>query len=137
MTRSKIQGDWNNLILQCFTYIIPANLSPEKMNEQQNTVLATAVSSLILVIVFLCPWRIESSNELQWSPIYQSPLTHVRTYNAQHGSQGGSKITSEEAHIAYEILALEVLGVIITGGLLYVFFADRKFVEKATLSEQS
>lgn len=94
------------------------------MNEQQNTVVATAVSSLILVVVFLCPWRIESSNELRWSPIYQSPLTYVRTYDAQHGTQGGSKIESEQAHIAYEILVLEVLAVIVAGSVLYVFFAD-------------
>lgn len=91
------------------------------MNDQQNTVMATAVASLILVIVFLCPWRIESSNELRWSPIYQSPLTYVPTYDTQ---QGGSRIESEEAHIAYNILMLEVLAVIVAAGLLYVFFAD-------------
>lgn len=91
------------------------------MNEQQNIVVATSVASLILVLVFLCPWRIESSNELRWSPIYQSPMTYVQSYDARYGS---SKIKSEEAHIAVSILALEVLAVIIAGGVLYIFFED-------------
>lgn len=98
------------------------------MNEQQNTVVATAVASLILVFVFLCPWRIESSNELRWSPIYQSPLTYVPTYDTQ---QGGSRIESEEAHIAFGLLALEVLAVIVASGVLYVFFADSEDDQEA------
>lgn len=96
------------------------------MNEQQNTVVATTVSGLILIVVFLCPWRIESTNELRWSPIYQSPMTYVRTYDAQHGRQGGSRIQSEEAHIAVGILALEVLALTIAAGVLYLFFEDSK-----------
>jgi hypothetical protein len=98
------------------------------MNEQQNTVVATAVASLILVIVFLCPWHIESSDELRWSPIYQSPMTYVRTYEAQ---QGGSRIKSEEAHIAVGILALEVLAVIVASGMLYIFFEGSEDKEES------
>ncbi len=94
------------------------------MNEQQNIVVATAVSMLILVFVFLCPWRIESSNELRWSPIYQSPMTYVRSYDVDFEMEGGSKIISEEAHIAVGILALEVVAVIVAAGVLYLFFAD-------------
>ena len=93
------------------------------MNDQQNTVVATTAASLILVVVFLCPWRIESSNELRWSPLYQTPMTYVRTYETQ---QGGSRITSEEAHIAVEILVMELLAVIAAAGGLYIFFADSK-----------
>lgn len=91
------------------------------MNEQQNTVVATAVASLILVIVFLCPWRIESSNELRWSPIYQSPMTYVQSYDTRLSD---SRIKSEEAHIAIGLLALEVLAVVVAAGVLYVFFAN-------------
>jgi hypothetical protein len=98
------------------------------MNKQQNTVVATAVASLILVTVFLCPWRIESSDELRWSPIYQSPMTYVRTYEAQHG---GSRIKPEEAHIAVGILVLEVVAVIVTSGMLYIFFEDSEDKEEA------
>lgn len=98
------------------------------MNERQNTVVATAVSGLILVLVFLCPWRIESSNELRWSPIYQSPMTYVQTYDTQ---QSGSRIKSEEAHIAVGILAIEVLSVIVAADVLYVIFADSEDEEGA------
>ncbi len=103
------------------------------MNEQQNIIVATGVASLILVIVFLCPWRIESSNELRWSPIYQSPMTYVRTYDVQ---QGGSRIESEEAHIAIGILVLEVLAVIVAGAVLYVFFADSEDGQESLQKKQ-
>lgn len=86
-------------------------------------VVATAVVSLILVVVYLCPWRIESTDELQWSPIYQAPMTYVRSYDTGHGETGSSSIRAEEAHIAFGILALEVLAVVAAGGVLYVFFS--------------
>ena len=94
------------------------------MNERQNMVVATAVSGLILVVVFLCPWRIESSNELQWSPIYQPPMSYERIYNDEYGRMGGSQINSEEAEIAVDILVLEVLALLAASGLLYVFYSD-------------
>lgn len=90
------------------------------MNERQNMVVATAVSVLCLVVLFLCPWHVESSGELKWSPIYQPPMSYVRSYEVD---QGGSRIEEEEAHIAYGYLALEVLVVVVVGGVLYVFSA--------------
>jgi hypothetical protein len=87
-------------------------------------VVATAVTGLILVVVYLCPWRIESTQKLQWSPIYQAPMSYVRSYDADHGRQGSSRIESAEAEIAWGILAMEVLMVFIAGGVLYVFFAN-------------
>lgn len=94
------------------------------MNERQNMVVATVVGGLILVVVYLCPWRIESTNKLQWSPIYQAPMTYVRSYDNDLAKQGSSRIETKEAHIAVDILALEVLAVLIAGGVLYVFFSD-------------
>lgn len=94
------------------------------MNERQNMVVATVAASLILVVVYLCPWRIESTEELQWSPIYQAPMSYVRSYDDEHGTKGSSRIESEEAQIAVNILALEVLAVVIAGSVLYVFFSD-------------
>ncbi|GAA5521738.1 hypothetical protein LQ318_08280 [Aliifodinibius salicampi] len=95
----------------------------EYKNDWQNTVVATFVSGLLLVVIFLCPWRVESTGELRWSPIYQQPMSYVQSYDGQRGRQGGSQIVSEKAHIAYEILALEVLIFTITGGILYMFSA--------------
>lgn len=96
------------------------------MNERQNMVIATAVTSLMLVVVYLCPWRIESSQELKWSPIYQAPMSYVRSYDAEHGRQGVSRIESEDAHIAVGILGLEIVAVVVAGSVLYVFFSDSK-----------
>lgn len=92
--------------------------------DWQNTIAATVVSGLILVVVFLCPWRIESTGELKWSPIYQQPMSYDRSYDGQFGRQGGSRITDEKADIAYEILALEVLAIAVAGGTMYIFYAD-------------
>lgn len=89
------------------------------MNDRQNTVVATVVCGLILIILFLCPWRIESSGEIKWSPIYQPPMSYVRSYDADFGHQGGSKIESEEAEIAYGLLVGEVVLLLAVGGLLY------------------
>lgn len=91
------------------------------MTDRQNTVVATTIVGLVLILVFLCPWRIESSGEIAWSPIYQPPLSYVRSYDTDRGRLGSSRIEGTEAHIAFGILALEVLAVGAVGGGLYVF----------------
>ena len=93
------------------------------MNDQQNMVIATLVAGLILVVVFLCPWRIESSGEIRWSPVYQAPLSYQKSLKADDAAQGSSEIEAEEAHIMYGYLALEVVALILAGGGLYVFFS--------------
>lgn len=94
------------------------------MNDRQNTVVATTISGLLLVLVFLCPWRVESSGEIAWSPVYQQPLSQVRTYDTEYGSQGGTRIESEEAHVAVDLLILQVLVVGTAGVGLYRLTAD-------------
>ncbi len=94
------------------------------MNDRQNTVVATVACGLILVVVFLCPWRVDQSNEIKISPIYQPPMSYVRSYDAELGSRGGSEIISNEAEIAYGIWALEVVALLIGGGLVYVLTSD-------------
>jgi hypothetical protein len=93
------------------------------MNDRQNTVVVTTVVSLLLVLVYLCLWRAQTSGEIQWSPIYQPPISYTRTYDPEYGTEGGSRMESEEAEIAYRILALELLAVGAAGGALYVVTA--------------
>jgi hypothetical protein len=90
------------------------------MDNRQNTVVATVIAGLFLVVVFLCPWRVETSEQIQWSPIYQPPISYARTYDPEYGRRGGSRIESDEARIAFDILALEVAAIIAAGGFLYV-----------------
>lgn len=99
------------------------------MTEGQNRTVATTVAALILTVAFLCPWRVESSGDLRWSPIYQPPLSYVRTYNPDYGQEGGSRIESEDAQIAVEILLLQVLAVGAAGGLLYRFSSKNEHNE--------
>lgn len=102
----------------------------DAMNDRQQQVVAAAVAFIILVVVFLCPWRAESSGEIRWSPIYQPPMSYVRSYDNAYGSQGGSRIKSDEAHIAFGLLTIEVLAVGVAGGVLYVFFAESDKVDE-------
>lgn len=94
------------------------------MNDRQNTVVATAVAGLVLVIVLLCPWRVESSGEIRWSPIYQPPMSYVRTCDPDFGSSGGSRVEADEAQIAIDILALEVLLLAAASALLFAMVSD-------------
>lgn len=105
------------------------NISKHK-DDWQNTVLATVVSGFLLVVVFLCPWRIESTGEIRWSPIYQEPMSYVRSYSDQLGAKGSSRIVSDEADIAYDILTLEVLALTTAGGVLYIYSARSGKEEK-------
>lgn len=95
------------------------------MNDRQNTVVATVLAALILVPVFLCPWRVESSGEITWSPIYQPPISYVRSYDDNQGSQGVSWFEYEGGEVAVDILILEILAVVAVGGVLYVLASDR------------
>ncbi|MDZ7680116.1 MAG: hypothetical protein U5J63_00045 [Fodinibius sp.] len=92
------------------------------MNDQQNTVVATTVCGLILVIAFLCPWRIESTGELKWSPIYQQPMFYVRSYDPNLGTKGGYSIEPKTGHIAYGIMALEVVALLLAKRARYTGF---------------
>ena len=93
------------------------------MNDRQYQVVATVVSGLLLVVLFLCPWRVESTGEIRWSPVYQPPMSYVRSYNDAHGIRGSSRIESDEAHIAVGLLVLEVLVLGVAGGAAYMLSA--------------
>jgi hypothetical protein len=89
------------------------------MTDHENTVLAATLAGLMLVLVYLCPWRVEETGEIQWSPIYQKPLTSVRTFDPDYGTKGGTRVEKEDAEIAYGILALELIAVAAAGEVMY------------------
>jgi hypothetical protein len=106
------------------------------MNERQQQVVAAAVSGLILVVVFLCPWRVASSGEIRWSPIYQPPMSYVRSYDDAHGTKGSSRIEAEDAHIDFGILALEVLALAVAGGVLLILSGRYQEATEGEISER-
>lgn len=106
------------------------------MNDRQQQGVATVASGLMLVVVFLCPWRVASSEEIRWSPIYQPPMSYVRSYDDAHGTKGSSRIEAEEAHIDFGILALEVLALAVAGGLLFILSAGFQEVDEDEISER-
>lgn len=95
------------------------------MNDRQNTVVATVIAGLLLVTVFFCPWRVESSGEITWSPIYQPPISYVQSYDTR-ASNGVSRFEYEGGEIAIDVLVVQVLLVGAVGGTLYVLVADRE-----------
>ena len=95
------------------------------MNDRQNTVVATVVAALILVPLFLFPWRVEpgpgaAAEEIRWSPIYQEPISYMRSYDAAYGDRGGTRLESNRAERAFGILALQLLAIGAVGWVLYV-----------------
>lgn len=96
------------------------------MTESQNRVVATVVSALILVPVFLCPWRIEATDEITWSPIYQTPITYVRTYDDGQTQDGRSRMEYEQATVAWDFLIAEILVVAVVGGVVYRFSSGER-----------
>jgi len=95
------------------------------MTDWQNIVFATSLAALVLGTVFFCPWRVEPSGELRWSPIYQPPLTYVRSFDAESGRAGGTRIEGPEAEIAYDVMALQVLAIGLAGGAGYRLTQNR------------
>jgi len=94
------------------------------MTDRQNTVVATGIAGLVLVIVFLCPWRVESSGEIRWSPIYQPPLSHVTAHSFGDGQPTRTRIAQEDARIAFDVMALQVFALVLTAGAVYWLVAD-------------
>lgn len=96
------------------------NHSPlNTMNDRQNTVVATGIAGLVLVIVFLCPWRVKSSGEIRWSPIYQPPLSYVSSHPLGDSGRSRSRMTQVDAQIAFDVMALQVLALVLSAGAVY------------------
>ena len=94
------------------------------MNDRQNTVVATVVAALILIPLFLCPWRVSSSEEIKWGPIFRPPASYVRSYDDSQSQEGSTRLEYEAGEIAVGIMALEVLAVVAVGGVVYVLTGD-------------
>lgn len=95
------------------------------MTDRQNTVVATGVAALILVPLFLFPWHVApgpgaASPELRWSPIYQEPMSYVRSYDAASGDRGGARLKANSATRAWGVLVLQLIAIGAVGGVLYV-----------------
>lgn len=89
------------------------------MNDRQNTVVATVVAALILMPLFLIPWRVTPSEEVKWGLIYRPPMSYVRSYDDRQSSQGSTRFECDEAEVATGVLALQVLAIGGLGGALY------------------
>lgn len=94
------------------------------MNDRQNTVVATVIAGLLLLTVYFCPWRVQTTGEITWSPIYQTPISHVQSHDDRRSNQGRSWLEYEDAKIAVDLLLLQVLVLGAVGGGLYLLAAD-------------
>lgn len=87
------------------------------MNEKQRTVLAIVAAAMILAVLFFAPWRVKSSDEIKWSPLFRPPVSHSLTYETQ---QPSSRYTYDEAEIALGIYVIEILAIGLIGWIAYV-----------------
>lgn len=78
------------------------------MNEQQRTVCAIGVVALILAAIFFVPWRVESSGDIEWGPVFRQPVTYSQTYATD---QPGARYAYDDAHIHVGYLLFELLAI--------------------------
>lgn len=86
------------------------------MSEKQRLILALTICSLLLAGVFLMPWRITSSGELAWGPIYRPPVSHALSYQQ---STPSARYTYETAERALGVYVLQLLAIGAIGGIAY------------------
>lgn len=106
------------------------------MNDRQNTVVATVVAALILMPLFLIPWRVAPSEEIKWGPIYRPPMSYVRSYDDRQSSRGSTRFEYDEAEVATGVLALQVLAIGVLGSILYVVSADASGAPRSDETEK-
>ena len=92
-----------------------------KMNEGQSYVVATGTVLLIILTVFLLPWRLQRTGDLRWGPFYRQPITYTTKWV---GPIESATYQYEEADPAFGILALELLGLGLAAGGLFVALKD-------------
>lgn len=76
------------------------------MNEKQRMVLGTTAVALILAVMFFVPWRVKSSDEIKWAPMYRQPVSYSHTYAT---NRPGSRYVHDEAEIEIGFFLLEIL----------------------------
>lgn len=93
------------------------------MNDRQRTVLALALSALILVGVFFVPWQIDGTDVITWAPAYRQPISSVRSYTSELHD---TSYTYTEGEVAVGILVLQLLAVGVVSGAVFVVSGDNK-----------
>lgn len=81
------------------------------LKSSERATIATLVATLVVVMLFFIPWRIDRNNEIVWAPFYRPPITHTTTFQ----ELGGARVNYEKGEVAYDILLLQVLGVLAVG----------------------
>jgi len=87
-----------------------------KANPKQKAVIATTVATLVILLLFFIPWRIDRTEEIVWAPIYRSPISHATTFQ----ELGSARMNYETGEVAFSVLFLQVIGVITVGWLASV-----------------
>lgn len=90
------------------------------MNDKQRTVLGVATVALIIAIIFFVPWRVESMHAVKWAPIYRAPITY---YPSFENNRIVDRYIYENGHIAAGLYVLEILVIIVVGGVAYTISA--------------
>ena len=86
------------------------------MNDKQSYIVASGAVMLIILTVFLLPWRLERSGELRWGPFYRPPVSYTTTWE---GPMLSTLYEYEEAELAYGVLLVELVAFGSLCGALY------------------
>lgn len=67
---------------------------------KRGDVIAATAATLLLVLLFFVPWRVEGLDHIMWAPMYRPPISQV-----------GLQTIYETGQIAYDLLVLQLLGI--------------------------
>jgi len=105
-----------------------------KMNNGQSYVVATGVVLLIILTVFMLPWRLERTGDLRWGPVYRQPITYTTKWV---GPIESATYSYENADLAFGILGLELLGLgLATTGLFFALEDDAQGEGKEVILDE-
>jgi len=91
------------------------------MNDNQNAVLGVTVVAFIIALVFFVPWRVESTDAIQWAPIYRRPIIQSQSYRPD---MAVDRYMYANGHIATGVYVLEIVLIVVSGVIGYVICSD-------------
>jgi len=87
-----------------------------KAARRQEVAVATTAGALVVAVLFFIPWRVESTGDLVWSPLYRRPFSHTSPFEALRDAQ----VYYESVQVAFDIFVLQVLSIAAIGWITSV-----------------
>jgi hypothetical protein len=78
------------------------------MSNPQRTVCAIGAATMVLAVMFFVPWRLHSTNEIEWGALFRQPMSYAQSYATD---EPGARIYTQDADIHTSYLLIEILAI--------------------------